>query len=385
VLVDGIGELVTNDPALGSPVRDASVAIDGDRIVWAGQRASIPTGVAGPRLDVDGRAVLPGFVDAHTHLVFAGDRTAEFDARMRGEPYAAGGIRTTVAATRAATDAELSESSRRLADEALRSGTTTLEVKSGYGLTVDDEARLLRVGADVSGDVTFLGAHVVPEEYTDDPDAYVDLVCGPMLDACAPLARWCDVFCDRGAFDGSQARRVLSAARDRGLGLRIHANQLEHGPGAELASELGATSADHLTHLTPQDRDALAGAGVVATLLPVAELSTRSAWPDARALLEAGVTVALATDCNPGTSFTTSMPLVVALAVSMMRMTPQEAVWSATAGGAAALGREDVGRITPGARADLIVLDAPSSVHLAYRPGVPLVGTVVRGGEVVAG
>jgi imidazolonepropionase len=385
VLVDGIGELVTNDPALGSPVRDAAVAIDGDRIVWAGPRASIPAGVAGPRLDVDGRAVLPGFVDAHTHLVFAGDRTEEFDARMRGEPYAAGGIRTTVAATRAATDAELSETSRRLADEALRSGTTALEVKSGYGLTVDDEARLLRVGAEVSGDVTFLGAHVVPEEYTDDPDAYVDLVCGPMLDACAPLARWCDVFCDRGAFDGSQARRVLSAARDRGLGLRIHANQLEHGPGAELAAELGATTADHLTHLTPQDRDALAGAEVVATLLPVAELSTRSAWPDARALLEAGVTVALATDCNPGTSFTTSMPLVVALAVSMMRMTPQEAVWSATAGGAAALGREDVGRITPGARADLIVLDAPSSVHLAYRPGVPLVRTVVRGGEVVAG
>jgi imidazolonepropionase len=385
VLVDGIGELVTNDPALGSPVRDAAVAIDGDRIVWAGLRASIPTGVVGPRLDVDGRAVLPGFVDAHTHLVFAGDRTEEFDARMRGEPYAAGGIRTTVAATRAATDAQLSESSRRLADEALRSGTTTLEVKSGYGLTVDDEARLLRVGADVSGDVTFLGAHVVPEEYTDDPDAYVDLVCGPMLDACAPLARWCDVFCDRGAFDGSQARRVLSAARDRGLGLRIHANQLQHGPGAELAAELGATSADHLTHRTPQDRDALAGAGVVATLLPVAELSTRSAWPDARALLEAGVTVALATDCNPGTSFTTSMPLVVSLAVSMMRMAPQEAVWSATAGGAAALGREDVGRITPGARADLIVLDAPSSVHLAYRPGVPLVRTVVRGGEVVAG
>jgi imidazolonepropionase len=385
VLVDGIGELVTNDPSLVPALRDAAVAIEGDRIVWTGPRASIPAGVAGPRLDVDGRAVLPGFVDAHTHLVFAGDRTAEFDARMRGEPYAAGGIRTTVAATRAATDAELSETSRRLADEALRSGTTTLEVKSGYGLTVDDEARLLRVGAEVGNDVTFLGAHVVPEEHTDDPDAYVDLVCGPMLDACAPLARWCDVFCDRGAFDGSQARRVLSAARDRSLGLRIHANQLEHGPGAELAAELGATSADHLTHLSPQDRDALAGAGVVATLLPVAELSTRSAWPDARALLVAGVTVALATDCNPGTSFTTSMPLVVALAVSMMRMTPQEAVWSATAGGAAALGREDVGRLTPGARADLIVLDAPSSVHLAYRPGVPLVRTVVRGGEVVVG
>ena len=385
MLVDGIGELVTNDPALEPSLRDAAVATDGDVVVWAGTRASIPEGISGPRLDVDGRAVLPGFVDAHTHLVFAGDRTAEFDARMRGEPYAAGGIRTTVAATRAASDADLTATSRRLADEALRSGTTTLEVKSGYGLTVDDEARLLRVAAEVGEDVTFLGAHVVPDEHARDPDAYVDLVCGPMLDACAPLARWCDVFCDRGAFDETQARRVLTAGRDRGLGLRVHANQLEHGPGARLAAEMGAASADHLTHLTPADRDALAAAAVVATLLPVAELSTRSPWPDARALLDAGVRVALATDCNPGTSFSTSMPLVVALAVTMMGMTPEEAVWSATAGGAAALRRDDVGRIAPGARADLLVLDAPSAVHLAYRPGVPLVRTVIRAGEVVVG
>jgi imidazolonepropionase len=385
VLVDGIGELVTNDPALEPSLRDAAVATDGDAVVWAGRRASIPDGISGPRLDVEGRAVLPGFVDAHTHLVFAGDRTAEFDARMRGEPYAAGGIRTTVAATRAASDAALTATSRRLADEALRSGTTTLEVKSGYGLTVDDEARLLRVAAEVGEDVTFLGAHVVPDEHARDPDAYVDLVCGRMLDACAPLARWCDVFCDRGAFDETQARRVLTAGRDRGLGLRIHANQLEHGPGARLAAEMGAASADHMTHLTPADREALAAAGVVATLLPVAELSTRSPWPDARALLEAGVRVALATDCNPGTSFSTSMPLVVALAVTMMGMTPEEAVWSATAGGAAALRRDDVGRIAPGARADLLVLDAPSGVHLAYRPGVPLVRTVIRAGEVVVG
>ena len=385
MLVDGIGELVTNDPALEPSLPDAAVAIDGDVVVWAGTRASIPEGTSGPRLDVEGRAVLPGFVDAHTHLVFAGDRTAEFDARMRGEPYAAGGIRTTVAATRAASDADLTATSRRLADEALRSGTTTLEVKSGYGLTVDHEARLLRVAAEVGDDVTFLGAHVVPDEHARDPDAYVDLVCGPMLDACAPLARWCDVFCDRGAFDETQARRVLTAGRDRGLGLRVHANQLEHGPGARLAAEMGAASADHLTHLTPADRDALAAAAVVATLLPVAELSTRSPWPDARALLDAGVRVALATDCNPGTSFSTSMPLVVALAVTMMGMTPEEAVWSATAGGAAALRRDDVGRIAPGARADLLVLDAPSAVHLAYRPGVPLVRTVIRAGEVVVG
>jgi imidazolonepropionase len=384
VLVEGIGELVTNDPETGT-LRDAAVATDIDRIVWIGPRGSVPEGVEGPRLDVDGRAVLPGFVDAHTHLVFAGDRTSEFDARMRGERYAAGGIRSTVAATRAATDAELTASARRLADEALRSGTTTLEVKSGYGLTADDEARTLRVAADVTDEVTFLGAHVVPAEHAGDPDAYVDLVCGPMLDACAPLARWCDVFCDRGAFDEAQARRVLLAGRDRGLGLRVHANQLEHGPGARLAAELGAASADHLTHLSHDDREALAAAGVVATLLPIAELSTRSSWPDARALLEAGVTVALATDCNPGTSFSTSMPLVIALAVTAMGMTPEEAVWSATAGGAAALRRNDVGRLAPGARADLLVLDAPSSVHLAYRPGVPLVRTVIRGGEVVVG
>ena len=387
MLLDGIGELFTNDPEVGSDgvIHDAAVALEGDRVVWAGPRAAVPDGVAGPRLEVDGRAVLPGFVDAHTHLVFAGDRAAEFDARMRGERYAAGGIRSTVEATRAATDAELSARARGLADEALRSGTTTLEVKSGYGLTVDDEARLLGVAGELTQDATFLGGHVVPPEFVDDPEAYVDLVSGPMLDACAPLARWCDVFCDRGAFDGDQARRILEAARDRGLGLRIHANQLEHGPGARLAAELGAASADHLTHLDDGDRESLAAAGVVATLLPVAELSTRSPWPDARALLDAGASVALATDCNPGTSFTTSMPIVIALAVTAMGMTPVEAVRAATAGGATALRRDDVGRIAADARADLCIIDAPSYVHLAYRPGVPLVRTVIRGGTVVVG
>ena len=387
MLLDGIGELLTNDPALGPDgvIHDAAVAVEGDRVVWAGPRSATPDGVAGPWVDVEGRAVLPGFVDSHTHLVFAGDRAAEFDARMRGERYAAGGIRSTVEATRGATDVELSARARRLVDEAVRSGTTTLEVKSGYGLTVDDEVRLLGVATTLTGDVTFLGAHVVPPEFADDPDVYVDLVCGAMLDACASLARWCDVFCDRGAFDGAQARRVLEAGRDHGLGLRIHANQLEHGPGARLAADLGAASADHLTHLDDDDREALAAAGVVATLLPVAELSTRSPWPDARRLLDAGATLALATDCNPGTSFTTNMPIVIALAVTAMGMTPVEAVWAATAGGAAALRREDVGRIAAGARADLLVLDAPSFVHLAYRPGVPLVRTVIRGGSVVVG
>jgi imidazolonepropionase len=388
VLVEHIGELVTNDPAhdgtLGI-VRDAAVAIDGDRIVWVGERAAAPEGLEGPRIGADGAAAIPGFVDSHTHLVFAGDRTAEFDARMRGERYAAGGIQTTVAATRAASDAALRANARRLRDEALRTGTTHVEVKSGYGLDVDDEARLLALAGELTDDATFLGGHVVAPEYAGKPDEYVDLVRGAMLDACAPLARWADVFCERGAFDEDQSRAILTAAKDRGLGLRIHANQLEPGPGARLAAELGAASADHLTHLGPGDAEALAGAGVVATLVPVADLSTRSPWPNARELLDAGATVALATDCNPGTSFTTNMPVVIALAVTAMRMTPAEAVWSATAGSARALQRFDVGTLQQGARADLVILDAPSHVHLAYRPGVPIVRTVISAGSVVSG
>jgi imidazolonepropionase len=388
VLVEHIGELVTNDPAhdgaLGI-IQDASVAIDGDRIAWVGEQAAAPDGVEGPRIDAAGAAALPGFVDSHTHLVFAGDRTAEFDARMRGERYAAGGIQTTVAATRAASDDELRTNATRLRDEALRTGTTHVEVKSGYGLDVDGEVRLLTLAGELTDDVTFLGGHVVAPEYAGKADDYVDLVRGAMLDACAPLARWADVFCERGAFDVDQSRAILTAAKDKGLGLRIHANQLEPGPGARLAAELGAASADHLTHLGPGDAEALAGAGVVATLVPVADLSTRSPWPDARELLDAGATVALATDCNPGTSFTTNMPVVIALAVTAMRMTPAEAVWSATAGSARALQRFDVGTVQQGARADLVILDAPSHVHLAYRPGVPLVQTVIAAGTVVHG
>jgi len=386
VLVEHIGELVTNDPAhdgaLGI-IQNAAVAIDGDRIAWVGEQAAAPDGVEGPRIDAAGAAALPGFVDSHTHLVFAGDRTAEFDARMRGERYAAGGIQTTVAATRAASDDELRTNATRLRDEALRTGTTHVEVKSGYGLDVDGEVRLLTLAGELTDDVTFLGGHVVAPEYAGKADDYVDLVRGAMLDACAPLARWADVFCERGAFDVDQSRAILTAAKDKGLGLRIHANQLEPGPGARLAAELGAASADHLTHLGPGDAEALVGAGVVATLVPVADLSTRSPWPDARELLDAGATVALATDCNPGTSFTTNMPVVIALAVTAMRMTPAEAVWSATAGSARALQRFDVGTVQQGARADLVILEAPSHVHLAYRPGVPLVRTVIAAGTVV--
>jgi imidazolonepropionase len=381
VLVEGIGELVTNDPETGI-LRDVAVATEADRIVWVGPRASVPEGVEGPRLDVDGRAVLPGFVDAHTHLVFAGDRTAEFDARMRGERYEAGGIQTTVRATIEASEEELRANARRLAREALLSGTTHLEIKSGYGLGMVLERRLLQIARELTDDVTFLGAHVVPSDWIGTAESYAAHVRGEMLEACAPFARWADVFCERGAFDETESRKILLACRDKGLGLRVHANQLGPGPGAKLAAELKAASADHLTYLTDDDISALADAGVVATLLPVADLSTREPWPDARGLIEAGATVALATDCNPGTSFTTNMPIVIALAVTAMRMTPAEAVWSATAGGARALQRDDVGALKPGARADLAILDAPSHVHLAYRPGVPLVRTVIKAGAV---
>jgi imidazolonepropionase len=332
-------------------------------------------------LDVDGDAVIPGFVDSHTHLVFAGDRAAEFSARMAGEPYTGGGIRTTVAATRAAADDELRRRVARLRAEALRQGSTTVEVKSGYGLTTVDEARSLRLAREVTPESTFLGAHVVPAEYADRPDDYVALVCGEMLAAAAPHARWVDVFCERGAFDADQSRAVLTAGIAAGLAPRIHANQLTPGPGVRLAVELGAASADHCTHLAKDDIDALAQSSTVATLLPAAEFSTRSPYPDARGLIDAGATVALASDCNPGSAYTSSMPFCVALAVREMRMTPAEALWAATAGGAYALRRPDVGHLGVGARADLLVLDAPSYVHLAYRPGVPLVRTVLLNGE----
>ncbi len=383
LLVTGIGELVTNDPARGDPtdrlglVREAAVVVDGDRIAWVGPAAGAP--VADEAWDVAGAAVIPGFVDAHAHLVFAGERSAEFTARMTGTPYGAGGIRTTVAATRAADDDRLRAVATRLVAEMRRQGTTTVEIKSGYGLTIHDEARSLRIAASLTPETTYLGAHVVPEEYADDPGGYVDLVTGPMLDACAPHARWVDAFCERGAFDADAARAVLQAGTARGLLPRIHANQLGPGPGAQLAAELGAASADHCTFLTDDDVAALVDAGVVATLLPAVEFSTRSPYPDARALLDAGATVALATDCNPGSCFTSSMPLCIALAVTQMRMSPAEALWSATAGGAASLRRGDVGAVIPGHRADLAVLDAPSYVHLAYRPGVPLVSRVLTG------
>ncbi len=379
-LITGIGQLVTNDPSMGASglglMADAAIVVEGGAIAWAGPSAAAPS--ADHEVDVLGRAVIPGFVDSHAHLVFAGERSAEFEARMTGEPYAAGGIRTTVAATRAANDEELLANATRLVDEMLRQGITTVEIKSGYGLTVVDEARSVAIAAQLTGEVTYLGAHVVPGGI--DAAAYVELVSGPMLEACAPYARWVDVFCERGAFDGDQARAVLQAGKAAGLMPRVHANQLGEGPGVQLAVEVGAASADHCTHLSPADIDALASSPTVATLLPAVEFSTRSPYPDARALLEAGATVALATDCNPGSCFSSSMALCVALAVREMRMSPAEALWSATAGGGRALRRSDVGHLGVGARADLVVLDAPSYVHLAYRPGVPLFSQVWQSG-----
>ncbi|MFI5840121.1 imidazolonepropionase [Catenuloplanes sp. NPDC051500] len=376
LLIDHIGELVTNTEI--TRLHDAAVVTEADRIVWVGRSRDAPA--ADHRIDAGGRAVLPGFVDSHSHLVFAGDRAPEFAARMAGRPYTGGGIRTTVAATRAASDDELRDAAGRLRTEALRQGTTTIEIKSGYGLSVADEARSLRIARELTEETTFLGAHVVPSEYAGRVDDYVSLICGPMLRAATPYARWIDVFCERGAFEEDHARAILTVGRAAGLQVRVHANQLGHGPGVRLAVELDAASADHCTYLTDRDVEALAGGSTVATLLPGAEFSTRSPYPDARRLLDAGATVALATDCNPGSSYTSSMPFCIALAVREMGMTPAEAVWAATAGGARALRREDIGVIRPGARADLIILDAPSHLHLAYRPGVPLISHVVHNG-----
>ncbi len=377
LVIDRIGLLVTNDPSLGEgPLglrRDAAVVIEAGRVV-AVTAAGAP---ADERLDAAGRCVIPGFVDSHTHLVFAGDRAEEFTARMAGRPYAAGGIQTTTDATRRATDDELRRLVADRLDGARRGGTTHVEVKSGYALDVDGEARLCRLAAEVTDDVTFLGAHLVPAEYAGRSDDYVALVAGPMLDACAPWCRWVDVFCETGAFDADQSRAVLEAGRTRGLGLRVHANQLGTGPGVQLAVELGAASADHCTHLTEADVDALATGTTVATLLPAADFSTRQPYPDARRLLDAGATVALASNCNPGSSYTTSIPFCLALAVREMRMTAEEALWAATAGGAAALRRPDLGHLTPGSAAHAVVLDAPTYHHLAYRPGMPLIAEVV--------
>jgi imidazolonepropionase len=377
-LINGIGELVTCDGTgsdlLGVRSKTALVVED-DKIAWIGAATETPP--ADTMIDVDGRAVIPGFVDSHSHLVFAGDRAGEFVARMTGQPYDGGGIGVTVAATRAAADDELARLVEARIAELRALGTTTIEIKSGYGLTVTDEVRALRIARQFTSETTFLGAHVVPAEYAYDRAAYVDLITGPMLEAAAPYARWIDVFCEphsAHAFDANEARQILKAGAAVGLGLRVHGNQLGPGPGVQLAVELSAATVDHCTYLDDADVDALADAAetTVATLLPGVEFCTRSPYPDATRLLAAGVSIALATDCNPGTCYSSSMPWVISLAVREMGMTPAQALFAATAGSAKSLRRTDIGRLVVGNRADFTVLDAPSYLHLAYRPGVPI-------------
>jgi imidazolonepropionase len=371
--IENIGLLVTNDPSLGEGplgvVRGATLVLEGDRVAAVERQGA----AADSSFDAAGRCVIPGFVDSHTHLVFAGDRAEEFAARMAGKPYEASGIRVTTEATRAASADELRVLAERRRAEALRAGITHLEIKSGYGLDVPAERRLCEIAAELTDDVTFLGAHAVPEEYEGRADDYVDLVCGGMLEACAPLARWIDVFCERGAFDADQSRAVLEAGRSAGLGLRVHGNQLGPGPGIGLAVEMGAASVDHCTYFDDADVEALAASDTVATFLPATDFSTRQPYPDARRMIDAGAQVAIATNTNPGSSNTTSMSFCIALAVRDLRMTIDEALCAATLGGALALRRDDVGRLAPGARADAVVLDAPSYIDLVYRPGVPLV------------
>lgn len=377
LVIDNIGLLVTNDSKLGDGplgvVHNASVVITDDVVESVGAAGQ----VADERIDANGRCVLPGFVDSHSHLVFAGDRAEEFTSRMAGTPYDGGGIRTTTEATRAASDDELRALTGARLAEALRAGTTTMEIKSGYGLNVADEARCLRLATEFTTETTFLGAHLLPSEFAGRADAYVELVCGAMLDAARPFARWIDAFCETGAFDVDQCRTVLQAGRDAGLGLRLHGNQLGHGPGARLAVEMGCASVDHCTYLTDDDIEMLAASDTVVTFLPATDFSTRQPYPDARRVIDAGATVAIATNCNPGSSYTTSVSFCVALAVRDMRMTIEEAIAAVTVGGADALQRSDVGRLTPGSAGHAIVLDAPSYHHLAYRPGVPLIARTI--------
>jgi imidazolonepropionase len=377
-VITGIGELVTCDGTSADLLgirSNAALVIEEDVIAWIGPAAEAPA--ADTKIDVGGRVIIPGFVDSHSHLIFAGDRAAEFTARMTGQPYDGGGIGVTVAATRAASDDELTRLLAARIAELRALGTTTVEIKSGYGLTVADEVRALTIARQFTTEATFLGAHVVPAEYANDRAAYVDLVTGPMLEAAAPYGRWIDVFCEPHsphAFDADEARHILMAGAAVGLGLRVHGNQLGPGPGVQLAVELAAASVDHCTYLDDPDVDALADAAdtTVATLLPGVEFCTRSPYPDAARLLAAGVSIALATDCNPGTCYSSSVPWVISLAVREMGMTPAQALFAATAGSAKSLRRTDIGQLTVGNRADLAVLDAPSYLHLAYRPGVPI-------------
>jgi imidazolonepropionase len=383
IAITNIGSLVTNDQSLGSgilgEIENAALVIESDKIAWVGNTSDVPS--SDKNIDVSDKAVIPGFVDSHAHLLFDGERSKEFQARMKGEKYSAGGIKSTVAATREATDRELEQNMLKLVREMQKSGITTFETKSGYGLTTADETRSLEIASKHTAETTFLGAHVVPSEYAGKEDRYIELVTGEMLDSVLPFAKWIDVFCDQGAFDVDQSRQILQAGIDKGLLPRIHANQLTQGGGVQLAVELDCASADHCTHLSDQDIEALAGSNTVASLVPGAEFSTRATYPNAARLFDAGVNVALATDCNPGSSYTTSMPFCIALAIREMGFSPEQALWSATMGGAKALRRTDVGSLAVGQSADLVILNAPSYLHLGYRPGVDLVSEVFKSGK----
>jgi imidazolonepropionase len=397
LLVTNIGQLVTNDPArdgLLGVVDNAAVVIEDGLVSWVGAAADVPSTVPDmPEIDCNGAAVVPGFVDSHTHLAFAGDRAAEFGRRLTYEEImaAGGGIQSTVAATREASLPDLTAAMLARLERMLAAGTTTVEVKSGYGLNVDHEQRLLDIAAALGTalpiDVvpTFLGAHTVAPEFAGDQDGYVAYVVNTMLPACADHARFCDVFCDKGVFTVDQARRVLVAGRKLGLEPRLHANQLAHSGGAQLAAELGAVSADHLDHIDDADIAALRNSGTVAVLLPGVSFSLQLPQARGRDLWDAGVIVAIATDCNPGTSNIETMPFVVALACLEMGLSPEQATWSATRGGAIALAMGDRGFLSPGSVGDLVVLRHPSYVHLAYRPDAPAVGSVVKEGELVVG
>ncbi|MGY2743141.1 imidazolonepropionase [Arthrobacter sp. UYCu723] len=400
-LITNIAELMTQ-AADHRVLKNAAVVIEGERIAWLGAAADAPA--ADGAVDAGGRALLPGWVDSHTHLIFAGDRTAEFEARMAGESYSAGGIAVTTGATRSTSDFDLTRLAMGRVAEAVSQGTTYLETKTGYGLDVENEARSARIASTVADEVTYLGAHLVPDGL--DSEEYTDLVCGPMLAAVRPYVRWADVFCERGAFTEDQSRRVLQACKQAGLGLRVHGNQLGVGPGVQLAVEFGAASVDHVNFLSASDFESLASSwtgweaadgvggvggkrGTVATCLPACDLSTRQPLAPGRELLDAGVQLALASNCNPGTSYTSSMAFCVTTAVLQMRLSVHEAVRAATYGGALALGRESgndadgeraVGSIAVGHRADLHLLNAPSATHLAYRPGIPLTHAVWRAG-----
>jgi imidazolonepropionase len=382
LLVTNIGTLAMPGAGFGDvqTIEAAAFVVETGVISWVGSAADAPA--CDQVLNAAGNAVIPGFVDSHAHLVFDGARAAEFAARMAGESYSAGGIKTTVAATRAASEEKLRSNLGKLVSELHSSGITHFEIKSGYGLDLATEVLSLKLAKEFTPDVTYLGAHVVPSGI--EREEYLKLVTGDMLKAALPYAKWIDIFCDRGAFTLSETREILSAGVKAGLLPRLHVNQLENLGAIELAVEFDCASVDHCTHLSDEDISLLANSNTVATLLPGAEFSTRSLYPDARRLVAAGVDVAIATDCNPGSSYTTSMPFCIAVAVREMGLTVPQALWAATRGGAKAL-RNDLGRIEVGASADFVILDAPSFEHLAYRPGVQLVAATYVAGKQVFG